>query len=181
MSSMSLAITVGSRARLAYPGHPLPYVDPRAIGINSPPPKDPTPDGNDITERSDSVRDRITLSTRIRQTPQTDRATRRKESLAQPVTRTMTGRTLLEMADSVADRVTLSRRKEKAPAQQTSYSKYGEPAWGMMEEPSPELDALATDVTDQVTLAGDAIPAAEGPEITVYLGGNEFPRLPAGV
>ncbi len=195
MASMSLAITsAGGRARLAYPTV-FPYADPRAIGITVPPPITPATVAGDLADRSDFVHDRLTLSSRVVQAPQTDRATQRKQPLARPSTRNPSGNLLAEMADSVADRVTLTRPKEKNSAQRTGYSKSGEPGWSMAGETSPGLEALAADVNDQVTLSGGtADSGANDAEITVYIGGNEragyrgegapsptgLSRLPAG-
>ncbi len=175
MSSVSLAITavsVRGSTRGAYPTV-FPYADPRAIGISAPQPVTPTPPGNDIASLSESVRDRVSLSGRVRPSPQADRTAHRKQPLARPVTRNTAAQTLLEMADSVDDQVTLSRPAEKIVPRQTVYSKNGTPGGGMQGETSPDLEALAADVTDQVTLTATAPDqGTEGPEITVYIGGN---------
>jgi hypothetical protein len=172
---MSLAITgvsVGGPARLAYPVGPiLPYADPRAIGIASPPAGTPPSAGSDIALQSESVRDRVTLSTRVRQSPLSERTERRKQPFAVPTTRKAAARTLSDLAEEVTDRVTFTRRQETAGARRATYSKSGKPAAAMSEAASPELDALAAAIADQVTLTAPDR-AAEAAEITVYIGGK---------
>ncbi|HEY3491010.1 MAG TPA: hypothetical protein VGK27_12945 [Candidatus Deferrimicrobiaceae bacterium] len=198
MSSMSLAITgayptVHARIPFPGPGSVLPYADPRAIGISSSQTPPSVQSGVDATSISESIQDRVTLSTRVRRPPTPERAIRRKQPLATPTTRTPVAQTLSEMADAVADRVTFSGARQADLAGQAVYARNGLPAGNPAGEPSQELDALATDITDQVTVSSGGSPPSPGPaEIEIYLSGRkdtdqsparEFTRLsplPAG-
>jgi hypothetical protein len=175
---MSLAvagINAGGRVRAAYPGAlpVLPLADPRALGIAPPPPQAPPPAGSGLDALSESVRDRVTLSARIRRSPELERTARRKQPLAQPTTRDTASQSLSEMADAVADRVTLTQRNERTAAAETTYTSRGTRVADPAGAPSAELDLLAEDVTDQVTLTGGGSNGTPQPdEITVYIAGN---------
>jgi hypothetical protein len=178
---MSLAIAgiaASGRVRAAYPGpgYVLPQADPRAIGLASPPPEQPPPSGADLSTLSESVRDRVTLSARVRQSAIVEKPARRRQPFAQPAPEDAS-RSLSEMADAVADRVTLTRRNEPSGAPGTTYTSRGVRLAESAEAPSPELDRMAAGVTDQVTLAGDGRDEARQPEITVYIAGNR-PGVP---
>lgn len=177
MSSMSLAIAgnAAGRLRATYPGPEfvLPHADPRALGLAPPPPETPPPPGADLLTLSESVRDRISLSPRVRRSPDAEKAGRRRHSPAGPPGFDDASQALSEMADAVADRVSLTRRTAAPPAPETVYSVRGNRVaeWGGT--PSPELERLTSGITDQVTLTGGNSAKARRPdEITVYIAGS---------
>jgi hypothetical protein len=173
---MSLAIpgiSYGERARAAHVGAwPVPpYLDPRTAGLAAPAASANVPAGNDATAISDGIRDRITLTSRVRQPAQADRASQRRRTAAQPTTRNAASQSLSDMADSVSDRVTFSRAKGVRPPLRQSYSRYGAPAAPIPDEFSPELAAMASGVADQVTLAADPADGGDSSasDLTVYI------------
>lgn len=177
MSSMSLAIAgnAAGRLRATYPGPEfvLPHADPRALGLTRPLAESPPPSGADLMTLSESVRDRVSLSPRVRQSPDVEKAARRKHSPARPAGRDDASQSLSEMADAVADRVSLTRRSAAPPTPETTYSIRGTRVAEETGTPVPELERMAAGITDQVTLTGGNPGKSSQPdEITVYIAGS---------
>lgn len=181
MSSVSLAIPgipSAQGARPAYSGiESAAYADPRLLGIRRPQEPPPPPAGGDLSSMSDRVRDRVTLSANVRQSPRPDRSAPRRQPYARTQATNPDARSLADLAETVADRITLSRPPGFQPTAEGVYSRRGTLPAEAPPVDSPALDSLAAGVADQLTLTAAAPGGAA--EITVHIaGGGRAPSAP---